>query len=348
MNIEFTRRAHVGYVDTPLEPMENLAKKLGKGKLYIKRDDLTGLALGGNKTRKLDYLVRHALDNGYTALLTYGGVQTNHGRLTAAAAVKFGMKSILMLAGKKPDYMSGNLVLERLMGADIYFVEDEDRLAECAQKVIAQYEAGGDKVLDIPMGGSNMIGAAGYIGAIPELLRQMEDMEINAGKLVVGMGSIGTFSGLLAGAKYYKAPFDIIGVPVIDHPDIAKNIVRFTRGLSETYSLGIEVDEGDVHIERGADLDIPYAGIGYNVPDSATQDAIALLASTEAIFVDPCYTGKAFRGFVDMVARGRIAADEGAIFLHTGGVPALWSKEHLDALQARFWRAGDYTVFPKE
>lgn len=176
MRVEFMRRAEVGYVNTPLEYMNNLTAKMGKGKLYIKRDDLSGLALGGNKTRKLDYLVRHALDNGYTALLTYGGVQTNHGRLTVAAAVKYGLKPILILDGEKPEAMSGNLVLDSLMGADIYFVPgDAQRVRDCADEVIKKYEAQGDKVLDIPMGGSSMLGATGYIAMIPELMRQMQE-----------------------------------------------------------------------------------------------------------------------------------------------------------------------------
>ena len=119
MKIENLKKANVGYTNTPLEFMENLSKKLGKGNLYIKRDDMSGLALGGNKTRKLEYLVQFAIDNGYTALMTFGGVQTNHGRLTVAAAVKYGLKPILVLKGKKPDYLSGNLLLDRLMGADI-------------------------------------------------------------------------------------------------------------------------------------------------------------------------------------------------------------------------------------
>ncbi len=152
MKIEETKKAMVGYVNTPLELMPALTKELGRGRLYIKRDDMTGIALGGNKARKLDYIVQYALDNGYTALMTFGGVQTNHGRLTAAAAIRYGLKPILVLKGKKPDYMSGNLLLDRMMGCDIYFVDtsaadvlptDEQEAAKkgfldaCTEKVIA-------------------------------------------------------------------------------------------------------------------------------------------------------------------------------------------------------------------
>ena len=216
MKIDQLAHAHVGYTNTPLEPLDALTRLLGKGKLYIKRDDMTGLALGGNKARKLDYLVQYALDNGYTALMTFGGVQTNHGRLTVAAAVRYGLKPILVLKGAKPDYCSGNLILDRLMGADIYFVDSSAAdalpaaewdaakakfLEECTAKIVAEYEARGEKVLNIPVGGQGVIGSAGYIAAVPELMRQMKEQGITAKYLVAGYGSTGTFAGLWAGKQ---------------------------------------------------------------------------------------------------------------------------------------------------
>lgn len=353
MKIEDLKRAHAGYTDTPLEYMPALTKELGGGRLYIKRDDLTGLALGGNKARKLDYIVQYALDNGYTALMTFGGVQTNHGRLTAAAAIRHGLKPILVLKGAKPEYMSGNLLLDRLMGCDIYFVDtaaaealpEAEREAakrryvdECAARIIADYEARGDKVLSIPVGGQTVQGSAGYIQAIPELMAQMEAQDIHPKYLVVGYGSTGTFAGLWAGAKYYHAPFEVVGIPIEPDCRPVQETADFINRLSEAFELGFVCKAEDLRLEFGP-ADAPYGGVGYNEPDPITQEHIALLARTEAIFLDPCYTGKVFYGFTDLIRRGVLTGD--AVFLHTGGAPGLWSKEHLDAMQVPFWSGGE-------
>ena len=351
MKINELKHVPVGYVNTPLEYMPALTKKLGKGKLYIKRDDMTGLALGGNKARKLDYIVKYALDNGYTALMTFGGNQTNHGRLTVAAAIRYGLKPILILKGSKPEYMSGNVLLDRLMGADIYFVDTSaaDALPEaernaakkkfvdaCAEKVIAEYAARGEKVLSVPVGGQTVVGSAGYVQAVPEIMRQMEAQGIDAKYLVVGYGSTGTFAGLWAGAKYYNAPFEVIGIPIEpDYRPVAET-VDFINELSRTFELGITCKEEDLHIEYGEGENF-YGGVGYNEPAHITQDYIELMARTEAIFLDPCYTGKVFHGFVDLVRKGIIPDGEGAIMVHTGGAPGLWTKEHLDSMQEKFW-----------
>lgn len=280
MKINELKHVPVGYVNTPLEYMPALTKKLGKGKLYIKRDDMTGLALGGNKARKLDYIVKYALDNGYTALMTFGGNQTNHGRLTVAAAIRYGLKPILILKGSKPEYMSGNVLLDRLMGADIYFADTSaaDALPEaernaakkkfvdaCAEKVIAEYAARGEKVLSVPVGGQTVVGSAGYVQAVPEIMRQMEAQGIDAKYLVVGYGSTGTFAGLWAGAKYYNAPFEVIGIPIEpDYRPVAET-VDFINELSRTFELGISCKEEDLHIEYGEGENF-YGGVGYNEP----------------------------------------------------------------------------------
>ena len=423
MKIESLKSVPAGSVNTPLEPMPRLAAALGLTKeasgcpmdgtpsdstrmavrtaiagtnaakadapcgLYIKRDDLTGLALGGNKARKLNYIVQYALENGYTALMTFGGVQTNHGRLTVAAAIRYGLKPILVLKGKKPNELSGNLLLDRLMGADIYFVDTtaadalppdkqaaakQRYLDECAAQIIAAYEAHGDKVLSVPVGGQTVIGSAGYIQAVPEIMAQMKAQNIRAKHLVVGYGSTGTFAGLWAGAKYYHAPFEVIGIPI--EPDFRpiEETVDFINELSEYFEMGFTCRKEDLHLEFGFDStdgaagntdtfsaasscdrttsDTPaaigsaaaqaptgYGGIGYNEPDAVTESYIELLARTEAIFVDPCYTGKVFHGYVDLLKRGVIRAEDGAIFMHTGGAPGLWTKEHLNHMQKSYW-----------
>lgn len=432
MKIESLKSVPAGYINTPLEPMPRLAAALGLTGtakfrktndtlasgltnasaddsvntseaalhcgLYIKRDDMTGLALGGNKARKLNYIVKYALDNGYTALMTFGGVQTNHGRLTAAAAIRYGLKPILVLKGKKPDYLSGNLLLDRLMGADIYFVDTSSADAlpeaeqaaakqryvdECAARIIAEYEARGDKVLSVPVGGQTVIGSAGYIQAVPEIMAQMNAQNIRAKHLVVGYGSTGTFAGLWAGAKYYHAPFEVIGIPIEPDCRPVEETVDFINELSEYFEMGFTCRREDLHLELGFDpagsvpADSPaagygsdpnvtghsssdvtghsssavtaaiggtvgqapvgYGGVGYNEPDAVTESYIELLARTEAIFVDPCYTGKVLHGYVDLLKRGVIRAEDGAIFMHTGGAPGLWTREHLDHMQEGYW-----------
>ena len=360
MQIEHLPKVEVGSCNTPLQLLPHLTGELKSQPLYIKRDDLTGLALGGNKTRKLDYLVAYALENGYTTLMTFGGVQTNHGRLTVAAAVKYGLKSILVLKGAKPDYMSGNLLLDRLMDTELVFVDttaydhlppaeraakSQAYLEECTRKLVAEKEAQGEKVLNIPVGGQGVIGAAGYIQAVPELMRQMEEQGIQAKHLVVGYGSTGTFAGLWAGAKYYNAPFEVIGIPIEPDYHSLQQTADFLNQISETYDMGFTCTPEEIHLELGP-AEAPYGGAGYNLPDRETWETIAHLARSEGVFLDPCYTGKSFRGFLDLVRRGKIAADSGAIFLDTGGAPGLWGREQLDFAQGLFWNDDrNITVF---
>ena len=335
MGIENIRKVKLGHYPTPLEKMENLTKLLGKGELFIKRDDTTGPAFGGNKARKLEYLIREAIDTGCTAVLTVGGTQTNHGRTTVGAAVKYGLKPILVLSGKDTGYLSGNLNLDAMMGADIYFVENPADSPKVIEDVCEKYAQQGDKVYVIPGGGSNPVGALGYIMSIKEILDQMEEQQIKIDHLVCTVGSMGTFGGMLLGAKYFDAPFDVIAVPVSPAPkgDKEKQVAEFANKVSEEYGLGITLTPEDVKIAYGPD-DAPYSGEQYNKPDPITREAIITLAMNEGIFLDPTYTGKTFRAFMDLVKEGDwIKEGENAMFLHTGGAMALWTKEHLDDMQ---------------
>lgn len=335
MSIENLKKVNLGHYPTPIEKMENITKMLGKGDLYIKRDDKTGPAFGGNKTRKLEYLLQEALDTGCTAVMTFGGTQTNHGRTTVGAAVKLGLKPILVLSGGDTGYLSGNLTLDALMGADIYFVKDPSKLQEVTNDVIKKYEEQGDKVYVVPVGGSNLLGAAGYIMSVKEILDQMKEENIKIDHIVCTVGSMGTFAGLILGAKYFNAPFDIIAVPVSPAPkgQKEKDVVKYANEVSEYHGLGVTITEDDVKIAYGPD-DEPYSGEAYNKPDSITREAIITAAKMEGIMLDPTYTGKTFRGLLDMVKdENFIKAGESAMFIHTGGAMALWTKEHLDDMQ---------------
>lgn len=349
MNLQDLKSAKVGLVDTPLATLEHLGEHLSKGPIYIKRDDLTGLAFGGNKARKLDYLVQYALDHHYTTLMTFGGVQSNHARMTAAAAAAKGLKSILVLMGPKPQTCSGNLILDRMMDCELVFVDtsafagQKDQkektkayLDRCVKQIVEEKEKAGEKVLNIPIGGQGVIGSAGYIKAVPEIMRQMQEQNISAKYLVCGYGSTGTFAGLVAGALAYKAPFEIIGIPVQPDYHPQAECAAFVNQLSEYYDLGFTCTPDMIRVEPGLPED-PYYGLGYDIPDEKTQETMRLMASLEGIFVDPCYTGKVLRGMCDLIKRGVIEENAGVIFLHSGGTPAIWSSEHLDFAQTVLW-----------
>lgn len=333
MKYSDVKKIDLAILPTPLQRMNNLEKALNCNNLYIKRDDLTDVGMSGNKIRKLEYFVQDAIDKGCNTLLTFGGPQTNHGRLTAAAAVRQNMKSILVLKGEDPGYYSGNLILDKMMGADIYFTSGDPQ--KLAKEITEKYESNGDKVYSIPIGGSNEIGALGYINMVKELMDQLEEMKINPKYLIVGSGSLGTFCGIWLGIKFFNATFEII--PIAVDPESAfgqEEAMELINKISEKYELGITANYSELKFNFGRG-DISYSGIGYNIPDEGTQKAMNLLAKTEAIFTDPCYSGKAFHGFVDMV-QNVLPNSDGAIFLHTGGIPGIWTKDHLDAAQAYF------------
>ena len=196
---------------TPLQRMENLEQALGCGPLYIKRDDLTPLGLGGNKTRKLEFLLGDALAGGADTLVTVGGVQTNHGRLTAAAAAKAGLACTLVLDGARPEKLSGNLLLDCLLGASLVYT-DRRSASAVIEETLAALQAAGRAPYFIPEGGSNAVGSAGYLAMVPELLAQADSLPVPPARLVCTMGSLGTFAGLWLGARAFGAPFSVTGV----------------------------------------------------------------------------------------------------------------------------------------
>lgn len=328
MNLYEFPKLQLGYYPTPLEALPRLSAAHGGARIYIKRDDMTGPAGGGNKTRKLEYILREALDQGCTSVLTLGGPQTNHGRTTVAAAIQCGLKPILVLGGKRPDYLSGNLTLDAMMGAKLVFAEDRER---AALQIIAEHEAKGERVYYMPAGGSNSTGVLGYIMMVPELMRQLDEQDVHPKYVVCAVGSQGTYDGLLLGAKYFQAPFQVVGIPVAPlKPNQTEDMASFINEVSARYEMGITVTAADIKLYTGPQ-DRPYTGPAYSVPDPDTRAAMLELARTEGILLDPVYTGKAFRGMLDLLDRGIL--DGEVVFLHTGGAAAIWSKEHLDAAQ---------------
>ncbi|HHV41774.1 MAG TPA: pyridoxal-phosphate dependent enzyme [Clostridiaceae bacterium] len=325
------QRIRIGNFPTPFQQLSRLGKKYAVPSLWIKRDDLTDIALGGNKIRKLEFHLRAALNEGADTLLTFGGPQTNHGRLTAAVATVYGLKSILVLDGEKPDCFSGNLLLDKFLQADLRFVGTRNK-REYVEEIVSEYEALGHKVFIIPMGGSNGLGTLGYIVMMAELAEQIKANNIDPSHLFVAVGSAGTLAGISLGAQLFgMRNLQIRGIPVF--PPGEMNIVERTDNLIQaaieligskdmlTLSRNYEIDYGPE--------DAPFSGIGYNMPDGKTFAAINEFAANEAIILDPCYTGKAGRALLTFLEQEATAEDT-VIFVHTGGAPGLWSKVHMD------------------
>jgi D-cysteine desulfhydrase family pyridoxal phosphate-dependent enzyme len=336
---------------TPIHKMKRLSEEIGKASIYIKRDDLTGIGIGGNKLRKLDYIIGDAIDKGFTTVLTSGGRQTNHGRLTAAAAAKFGLKCVVICNGPKPDKMSGNLVLNRMLGSEVVFmdlkeleqvfdvnppqeiIDNYESFVESVQKkVIAKYEAMGDKVYVIPMGGHTPLGIMGYVDCVKEIMEQNEASGRKIDYVVAGNGSGGTYGGLLLGSLLYNAPFKVIGINIAGKDERAiEDIIEVTNKTSELFELGVKISKEDFTLYENS------LGVGYNQPDEETRRAMYRIASREGILTDPCYTGKVFNGLLKLVEDETIEKDKNVMVVHTGGTPGIWTEEHLDAMHDELW-----------
>ena len=318
---------------TPLLPMEALSRELGI-KLYFKRDDMTPLGMGGNKLRKLEYLAAEAVERGATTLLTMGGVQTNHGRLTAAVAAKLGLKCHIICIDSYPGELSANLLLDRIMGAEVTLRESDGRpqdvqLAELEAEVTARLEAAGERVYSIPVGGSNAVGLLGYYECALELTDQAIAMNLGDARVVVAAGSLGTYLGLFCGLKESASPLSLTGVAIstFDESKMAR-LLEYHAEVRARFGLKAEAEAGDFHMETG------YVRGGYNIPSREVREAVELVARREGVLLDPCYTGKAFAGLVDMVREGKISQGETVIFLHTGGMPGLYTAHHRREMEA--------------
>jgi L-cysteate sulfo-lyase len=320
-------RVRFAHLPTPLEPMPNLARLLGGPQLYVKRDDCTGLASGGNKTRKLEFLIGDALAQESDTVITHGAVQSNHVRQTAAAACKYGLKCAALLErrvpGHGPEYeTTGNVLLDRLFGAEVRFVAaDTDMDAACAE-MAEEIRASGGRPYYIPGGGSNAVGALGYVNAALELLQQANDLGLRIDCLVHGTGSTGTQGGLVCGLEGANAGIDVLGI-CVRRPAAAQIDAVYRTASAAAEHLGIKggLDRG--RIMANGD----YVGPGYGMPTAGTLEAIRLAALHEGLLLDPVYTGKAMAGLIDLCRNGFFSKDQNVVFLHTGGAAALFAYE---------------------
>ncbi len=308
------------HLPTPLEPLPQLTARLGGPEIWVKRDDQTGLATGGNKTRKLAFLMAEALAQETDVVLTAGAPQSNHARQTAAAAARLGLACVLVLGGREPSPPpQGNLLLDRLLGAEVRWAGDRPLAEALAAEAEAERRAGRRPYV-IPFGGSNARGAAGYVAAMAELWRQAQALGVAFDGMVLASSSGGTQAGLLVGARALGYEGRILGISIMEREESFR--LRIAKLASETAALlGLEITISPDEVLLRDD----YLGAGYAVVGDLEREAIRLAAQTEGLLVDPVYTGRALGGLVDLIRRGEFRAGQRILFWHTGGTPALFA-----------------------
>ncbi len=319
-NVDRIRFAHL---PTPIEEMKRLSAELGGPRLFVKRDDATGLALGGNKTRKLEFLVADALAKSARTLVTAGAAQSNHCRQTAAAAAKFGMGCVLVLDGREPDEPSANLLLDRLFGARIVWVADRKDRERTQRETCGKLDAAGEKTYFVPYGGSSPIGAMGYAFAVEEVLAQ----GIDADWFVFGTSSGGTHAGLALGARLFGYRGKVLGISIDESEAWLKaRVSTLASNASELLGRRIEIRPEEILANDS------YCSAGYGVLTGAEREAVTLFARTEGLLLDPVYTGRAAAGLVDLIRKGCFGKDESVLFWNTGGQPALFAEKYQGIL----------------
>jgi L-cysteate sulfo-lyase len=318
-------RLHFAHLPTPLEPMENLSRHLGGPKLWIKRDDCTGLAGGGNKTRKLEFLMADAVAQGADTVITQGATQSNHARQTAAIAAKLGLACHVLLENRtgseRDDYQhNGNVFLDRLLDAHVYRHPGGTDMNAAMEELAAKLRDDGRKPYIVPGGGSNPVGALGYVNCALELLQQANDRSLRIDLVVHATGSAGTHAGLVAGFKGSGSGIRVLGIGVRAPKDKQEaNVFALARSTAEILGLGDVIARDDVV----ANCD--YVGPGYGITTPQTIEGIELFARSEGILLDPVYSGKGAAGLIDLIRKGEFAADMNIVFIHTGGSQALFA-----------------------
>jgi D-cysteine desulfhydrase family pyridoxal phosphate-dependent enzyme len=316
-------RLHFAHLPTPIEALPRLSEALGGPRLLIKRDDLTGLAFGGNKTRKLEFLIAEARDRGAKTLISGGALQSNHCRQTAAAAARFGFECILVLTGDEPQRPSANLLLDELFGAEIVYVadrKDRDRIIQETYDRAAREQM---KPYLVPYGGSNATGALGYAFAMKELIEQ----NANPGWIIFATSSGGTHAGLLLGQCMFEYKGRVLGISVDESEEwLKQNVSESASSTSEKFGKRIEFTPDEVLANAN------YCSAGYGVLAKQEREAIRLFATYEGILLDPVYTGRAAAGMIDLIRKGFFKKDETVLFLHTGGQPALFAEQYANKI----------------
>lgn len=308
-------RLRLATLPTPVQPMPRLGARLGGAQLWVKRDDLTGLGLGGNKVRKLELLTAEARAHGAETLVTMGAVQSNHCRQTAAAAAHLGLGCVLVLGGDLPVPTTGNVLLNQLLGAELVWAGGGDREAALTATFDRLWKEG-RRPYRIPYGGSSPLGACGYALALAEFLDQGVDVD----RIVFASSSGGTQAGLIAGAAASGFRGQITGIS-IDLPaaDLVARIGQLIQGIGALLGYDIETPADAIQVADG------YRGAGYAILGQMERDAIREVARSEGLILDPVYTGRAAAGLLDLIRSGHVGKSERILFWHTGGEPALFA-----------------------
>lgn len=314
---------------TKIEKLDRLSKKLNGPNIYIKRDDETGFEVSGNKIRKLEYSFKEAIDQGCDLFITCGGIQSNHCRAVTSFAARLGLKTVLVLNGPEDSDTEGNLFIDKLLGADIYYVTDEEfknERGKIMESLKAEYEAKGFKPYLIPVGASNGIGGFGYYEAMLEIAEQEKELDINFDHIVLSVGSGGTYAGLFLASKILKHAANIYGINITGNVEYFQNeiykIVHESLGYLDTQ---LEFGKDDIKIIDG------YVGGGYAISSPEEREFIKDFARLEGILLDPVYTGKGMFGLVQEIANGRFKKNENVLFIHTGGAFGLFAyKDKFD------------------
>ena len=316
-------RVHFAHLPTHIEELPRLTEHLKGPRLWVKRDDQTGLAFGGNKTRKLEFLVAEAVEQGAKTLITGGALQSNHCRQTAAAAARFGLDCILVLNGEMPDQPSANLLLDQMFGAEIVTIKDRALRDQTLQETYEKALSDGRKPYLVWYGGSSPTGALGYAYAMKEFIEQ----SIPADWIVFGTSSGGTHAGLVLGQRVFGYTGKVLGIS-IDEPEewLKRRVSSLASDASEKMGERIDFTPEDVLANE------EYCKAGYGVLTDAEREAVRLFAKYEGLLLDPVYTGRAAAGMIDLIRKGFFKQDETVLFWHTGGGPALFAEKYANRI----------------
>ena len=317
-------RVTLGHLPTPLEPMDRLSEVLGGPRLWVKRDDCTGLSSGGNKTRKLEFLIADAIENGADTIITQGATQSNHARQTAAAAAKFGMACHILLEDRTGSndqnyLLNGNVLLDLLHGASVSKRPGGADMNSEMEILAERLRDDGKKPYVIPGGGSNTIGALGYVNCARELADQAESTGLKIDALVHATGSSGTQAGLVTGLAAIESDIHLLGIGVRAPQEKQEEMVYdLAQRTAQHMGTGVSIDRASVR------ANCAYVGPGYGMPTDGMIEAIKLLARTEGLLFDPVYSGKGLDGLIDQIRNGYFDGMNNVVFLHTGGSAALF------------------------
>lgn len=319
-------RLRFAHLPTPIEALPRLSQRLDGPRLLVKRDDQTGLATGGNKARKLEFLAATAQAEGAGTLVTGGAVQSNHCRQTAAAAARVGLRCVLVLRGDPPaGTLEGNLLLDQLVGAEVRF--DSRPVAEALSAAVESLRAVGWRPYLVPYGGSNAIGASGYVAAMEELMGQLQERGERVDHIVFASSSGGTQAGMAVGARALDFQGQVVGISVDRPADwLREHLSALANDTAAHLKLDLAFTANDFVVNSD------YVGGGYGVMSDLEQNAIHTLAQTEGLLLDPVYTGRAFGGLLDLIEKGTFGRDETVLFWHTGGTPALFASRYSELL----------------